>query len=169
MASNTSKKDGVNKNINTKLAKKLQNELADVKDYYVNPKRFSIELAKYYETDVMSDELVTMACNIAHRLGYRPNFINYPFKDDMIGDAVIKIMSALTHKKFNPSQAKGNPFSYFTTIAFNAFKNRIKKEKKAYEALRVYQEETYNKIMGEIMPHKVAPYKNNSDYYDYNN
>ena len=89
------------------------------------------------------------------------------YKDEMIGDATIKIMSALVHKKFNPIKAKGNPFSYFTKIAVNSFRNRIKKEKKAHEALRAYQEETYGRIMSETLPHRQLPYHNNSDLLNY--
>jgi len=152
----------------TLLAKQLQDDLPDNDDYYVSPKAFSIKLMEYYDTNVMTDELVTMACNIANRLAYRPNFMNYSYKDEMIGDAKIKIISALVHKKFNPIKAKGNPFSYFTKIAINSFKNRIKKEKKVHETLKAYQEETYGKIISELMPHKQLPYHNNSDYINYN-
>ncbi len=151
------------------LAKQLQDNLSDNEDYYVSPKAFSLELMEYYETDIMTDKLVTMASNIAIRLAYRPNFMNYTYKDEMIGDATIKIMSALVHKKFNPIKAKGNPFSYFTKIAVNSFRNRIKKEKKAHEALKAYQEETYGRIMSETLPHRQLPYHNNSDLLNYEN
>ena len=112
---------------NVILAKQLQDNLPDSEDYYVSPKAFSLELMEYYKTGIMSDKLVVMASNIALRLAYKPNFLNYTWKDEMVGDAVIKIMSALVHKKFNPIKAKGNPFSYFTKIAINSFRNRIKK------------------------------------------
>lgn len=154
---------------NVILAKKLQDDLPDSEDYYVSPKAFSLELMEYYRTNNMTDKLVTMASNIAIRLAYRPNFMNYTYKDEMIGDATIKIMSALVHKKFNPVKAKGNPFSYFTKIAVNSFRNRIKKEKKSHEALKAYQEETYGRIMSETLPHKQLGYQNNSDYLTYEN
>lgn len=38
---------------------------------------------------------------------------------------------------------KNNPFSYFTKIAFHAFVNRIKKEKKASEVLAAFQDKVY--------------------------
>lgn len=38
---------------------------------------------------------------------------------------------------------RNNPFSYFTKIAYHAFVNRIKKEKKAGEVLAAYQEKIY--------------------------
>lgn len=38
---------------------------------------------------------------------------------------------------------RNNPFSYFTKIAYHAFVNRIKKEKKASEVLAAYQDKVY--------------------------
>jgi len=84
---------------------------------------------------------------ISNRLGFAPNFINYTYKEEMIGDAIVKMLYALKNKKFNPD--KGNAFPYFTTIAYNAFCNRIKKEKKEREVILNYQEEVYNTLMDE--------------------
>ena len=67
----------------------------------------------------------------------------------MIGDAILKMFSALKNKKFN-TDTGNNPFSYFTTIAFHAFINRIKKEKKHRETLSNYQEAVYNDIMSDV-------------------
>ena len=64
----------------------------------------------------------------------------------MIGDALIKMYSALKHKKFSFAKAT-NPFSYFTTIAYHAFINRIKKEKKHHEAVMKYRERVYEDYM----------------------
>mgnify|MGYP003133495555 CR=1 FL=1 len=64
---------------------------------------------------------------IAEHLSHKANFINYPFRDDMIGDAIENcIMYA---HNFNPDKSK-NPFSYFTQITYYAFIRRIEKEKK---------------------------------------
>ena len=64
----------------------------------------------------------------------------------MIGDALIKMYSALKYKKFSFAKAT-NPFSYFTTIAYHAFINRIKKEKKHHAALVSYRERVYDDYM----------------------
>lgn len=76
---------------------------------------------------------------ICTRLAYRPNFINYSFREEMIGDALENTIR--TAKNFNPERSN-NPFSFITTIAFNAFLRRIKTE----------QKETYikSKIIEEI-------------------
>ena len=63
----------------------------------------------------------------------------------MIGDAILKMLTALRNKKFNIDSGN-NPFSYFTTIAFHAFINRIKKEKKHRETINQYQEKVYFEI-----------------------
>jgi DNA-directed RNA polymerase specialized sigma24 family protein len=52
----------------------------------------------------------------------------------MIGDAIIKMMTALTRKRFKCDSGY-NPFSYFTKVAYRAFQNRIKKEKKEHDTI----------------------------------
>lgn len=112
--------------------------------YYVEPQEFDDEIIKYYGNDIISDTLALMINKIAHKLSYAPNFINYTYRDEMVGDAIVRMMKALIARKY--AHAKGrNPFSYFTKIAFNAFRNRIKREKYAHETLQRYQEEV---IMG---------------------
>jgi hypothetical protein len=58
----------------------------------------------------------------------------------MVGDGVIRMFKALMSKKYNHSKGN-NPFSYFTRIAFNAFRNRIKKEKHMHETHEKYKNE----------------------------
>jgi len=65
--------------------------------------------------------------DIAKNLAKKPNFVNYPFKDDMIGDAVENCL--MYCENFDPEKSK-NPFSYFTQITYFAFLRRIQKEKK---------------------------------------
>jgi len=115
------------------------------KKHYVNAKVFQEQILEYYETEEMTPELGEAIFNIANRLAYAPNFINYTYREDMVGDAIVKMISALKNKKFDPS--KGSPFSYYTKIAFNAFCNRIKKEKRAHEAIRNHQTEVYDTLM----------------------
>lgn len=149
------------------VAHELQDNLSDNKDYYVSPKAFSILIENFYKNGVLTDELVTMATKIAYRLAFKPNFINYSYRDDMIGDAVVKMIAALQHKKFNPVKAKGNPFSYFTKIAINAFRNRIKKEKKQHEAVVNYQEEMYNQLISDVYNQNKSKNATHSDYHGY--
>jgi hypothetical protein len=69
----------------------------------------------------------TCFLQIAQNLAKKPNFINYPFKEDMIGDAVENCLMYCGN--FDPSKSH-NPFSYFTQITYFAFLRRIQKEKK---------------------------------------
>ena len=115
-------------------------------DYYISPKEFKDSLKKFYDTDNLTNDLAENVKKIAYGLSYNSNFINYTYKDDMIGDALIKMYSALSRKKYS-FDTESNPFSYFTTIAFNAFINRIKKEKRHHEAEKSYREKVYEDIM----------------------
>lgn len=64
---------------------------------------------------------------IATHLSYRPNFINYMYKDDMICDGVENCIQYIDN--FDPAKSN-NPFAYFTQIVYYAFLRRIQKEKR---------------------------------------
>jgi hypothetical protein len=114
--------------------------IADKAKFYVEPKKFDEEIMNYYDSGKMSDELAMMVSKISHKLSFAPNFINYSYREEMVGDGVIRMMKALIAKKYNREKGT-NPFSYFTRIAFNAFRNRIKKEKHIHETHEKYQNE----------------------------
>ncbi len=105
-------------------------------EYYIEPKVFKASLRKYYDSDILTDDLAENIKKIAYGLSYNSSFINYSYKDDMIGDALIKMYSALKYKKYK-FENNSNPFSYFTTIAYHAFINRIKKEKSIMKLLNL--------------------------------
>ena len=130
--------------VKTVKKKKKKNK----KTYYVSPKRFLQLLKEYYESDDLVEELAESTSKIAVGLSYSPNFINYSYKDEMIGDAIVKMIAAVKNKKFN-LESTSNPFSYFTTIAYHAFINRIKKEKKHHEAVTKYKERVYEDYMSD--------------------
>ena len=64
---------------------------------------------------------------IATHLSYKPNFINYTYREDMISDGIENCLQYV--KNFNPEKSN-NPFAYFTQIIYYAFLRRIAKEKK---------------------------------------
>ena len=64
---------------------------------------------------------------IANHLSYKPNFINYSYKDEMISDGIENCLMYIDN--FNPDKSS-NPFAYFTQIIYYAFIRRIQKEKK---------------------------------------
>ena len=112
--------------------------MAAKKEHYVNNKEFleamkayrkSVNKAKREKTDKppVSNYIGSCFLKIANHLSYRPNFINYTFRDDMISDGIENCLQYLDN--FNPSKSK-NPFAYFTQIIYYAFIRRIQKEKK---------------------------------------
>jgi hypothetical protein len=138
-----------------------------IDEYYVNPAEFKQQIKTYYKTEICIYELANSLKKIAYGLGNKSNFINYTYKEEMIGDALVKMYTALKNKKFNVD-SEYNPFSYFTTIAFHAFINRIKKEKKHHETLCNYKEMVYEEEMTAVTDGRVYV-KPNSDDIDYSN
>jgi len=124
----------------------IKNIITKVSNNYIDPEVLKNQIVQYYKDNNMTDELANSIQQIANRLAYAPNFVNYSYREEMSGDALIKMLEALTTKKFKPK--KGNPFSYFTKIAFHAFCNRIKKEKRARKALDELQAETFDNMVG---------------------
>ena len=64
---------------------------------------------------------------IANRLSHKPNFVNYSFREEMIGDGIENCLQYIDN--FDPEKSS-NPFAYFTQIIYFAFLRRIDKEKK---------------------------------------
>jgi len=67
---------------------------------------------------------------MANHLAFKPNFVNYMFKDDMVCDGIENCVQCVTN--FNPEKST-NPFAYFTQVIYYAFLRRIQKEKKQLE------------------------------------
>ena len=132
--------------IEEELINKIETEVfskkpkAPKEKFYVEPKKFDEEIMNYYDSGEMSDELASMVSKIANKLSYASNFVNYTYREEMVGDGIVRMFKALMAKKYDREKGT-NPFSYFTRIAFNAFRNRIKKEKHIHEAHEKYQQE----------------------------
>jgi len=75
----------------------------------------------------ISNYLGECILKIANHLSYRPNFINYTYKEEMISDGIENSLQYIDN--FDPEKSK-NPFAYFTQIIYYAFIRRIAKEKK---------------------------------------
>jgi len=76
---------------------------------------------------------------IATHLSYKPNFVNYMFREDMISDGIENCVQYISN--FNPEKSS-NPFAYFTQIVYFAFLRRIAKEKKQLEIKNKILEQT---------------------------
>lgn len=67
--------------------------------------------------------------HIANKLSTKINFVMYSFREELVGDAIEKMVEAVNLRKFDFTLSS-NPFAYFTQISWNCFLQRIEKEKK---------------------------------------
>jgi len=94
---------------------------------------------------------------IAQHLSYKPNFINYTYKEEMISDGIENCLLYIDN--FNPEKSS-NPFAYFTQIIYYAFIRRIQKEKK--QTYVKYKSLENQELIDEIMQGpNGTPVKNN--------
>jgi DNA-directed RNA polymerase specialized sigma subunit len=109
--------------------------------HYVNNKDFLAALIEYKKSIKDAQErgdpkpritnyLGECFLKIATHLSFKPNFVNYIFKDDMISDGIENCVQYIHN--FDPEKSQ-NPFAYFTQIIHYAFLRRIQKEKKQLE------------------------------------
>ena len=110
-------------------------------EHYVNNKEFLAAIIDYKDAIAIAEAkgkpkpvipryIGECFLKIANHLSYKPNFVNYMFKDDMICDGIENCVQYINN--FNPEKSK-NPFAYFTQIIHYAFLRRIQKEKKQLE------------------------------------
>jgi hypothetical protein len=108
------------------------------KHHYVDNKKFYAAIVEYRAAcdiadskDVLPPRLSNYigSCiqKIAERLSFKPCFINYSFREEMIDDGIENCI--MYFKDFNPEKTK-NPFAYFTQIIYYAFLRRISKEER---------------------------------------
>ena len=82
---------------------------------------------------------------IATHLSYKPNFVNYMFRDDMISDGIENCIQYIHN--FDPNKSS-NPFAYFTQIIHYAFLRRIQKEKKQLEIkTKIIEKTGFDEVM----------------------
>jgi hypothetical protein len=79
---------------------------------------------------------------IASRLSYRPNFANYPYREEMVSDAVLNCITYIDN--FDPKKST-SPFGYITQICWFSFVRVINKEKKEKYTQYKFAEQQNNK------------------------
>ena len=139
-------------------------------EHYVNNKEFLAALIKHREdieiAEIQGKEKPRIPryigecfLKIATHLSFKPNFVNYMFKEDMISDGIENCVQYIHN--FNPEKSQ-NPFAYFTQIIHYAFLRRIQMEKK--------QLEIKNKILEKTGYEQVFERDtlDDSNYSDYN-
>ena len=140
-------------------------------EHYVNNKEFLAALIKYREDKEIAEikglekpriprYIGECFLKIANHLSFKPNFVNYMFKEDMISDGIENCVQYIHN--FNPEKSQ-NPFAYFTQNIHYAFLRRIQREKR--------QLEIKNKILEKSGYSEVFDDNNQIDgstYSDYN-
>ena len=152
-------------------------------EHYVNNKEFLAALIKYREDieiakiqdkpkPVIPRYIGDCFLKIANHLSFKPNFVNYMFKEDMISDGIENCVQYIHN--FDPEKSK-NPFAYFTQVIHYAFLRRIQKEKKQLDIkTKIIEKSGYDEVM---MVDDTALSGSNSEYntikdninYRYNN
>ena len=119
-------------------------------EHYVNNKellaalidyreRVAIAAAKDLPKPRISNYLGSCFLKIATHLSYKPNFVNYMFREDMISDGIENCIQYIHN--FDPNKSK-NPFAYFTQIIHYAFLRRIQREKRQLDIKNKIVEKT---------------------------
>ena len=96
-------------------------------EHYVNNKEFLAAMVEYKKlvnkakkagdkNPRVPDYIGGCFLKIANHLSYRPNFINYTYRDDMISDGIENCLQYLNN--FD-GEKSNNPFAYFTqTVSY---------------------------------------------------
>jgi len=106
--------------------------------HYVDNKQFLAAIIEYRDKVAkaaeagkpkpqVSNYIGECILKIANHLSYKPNFINYSYREEMISDGIENCLQYIDN--FDPAKSN-NPFAYFTQIIYYAFLRRIAKEKK---------------------------------------
>ena len=141
---------------------------AKLKPHYVDNKKFlqamvdwrlKVQKAedKKRKKPVVTNYIGECFLKIANHLSYRPNFINYTYRDDMISDGIENCLQYMSN--FN-SEKSSNPFAYFTQIIYYAFIRRIQKEKKQQDVKAKLISNTGVELMMDSLVGDDAQYKN---------
>ena len=93
----------------------------------------------------ISNYLGSCFLKIATHLSYKPNFVNYMFREDMISDGIENCVQYIHN--FDPEKSR-NPFAYFTQIIHYAFLRRIQKEKKQLDIkTKIIEKSGFDEVM----------------------
>lgn len=124
-----------------KIVLRKRRTFSDESRYYIDKAEYSNELLKYSKTNKSSDRLGELFMLHVSRISSAHNFKDYTYKGDMEGTALLHLLKYSGN--FDP--AKGDAFSYCTTIILRAFLQVMAKEKhqgKIKDALIKNQEHT---------------------------
>ena len=147
-------------------------------DHYVNNKEFLAAIIEYKNSVSEAERLGKPKPRITNYLGecflkiathlsFKPNFVNYMFKDDMICDSIENCVQYISN--FNPEKSS-NPFAYFTQIIHYAFLRRIQKEKRQLEIRqKIIERSSFDEVMSSDDKDNYAAYNSIKDAVQYKN
>jgi DNA-directed RNA polymerase specialized sigma24 family protein len=119
--------------------------MTDQTDKVLPPKNFYVDNRLLYESLVtwqkeirgavrkklprppLPDFVAECMVKMANRLSQKAGFVNYTYREDMVGDALESCLRYIHN--FDPAKST-NAFAYITQIIHNAFIRRIQKEQK---------------------------------------
>ena len=125
-------------------------------EHYVNNKAFLNAIVIYRNQCLRAEEagdprpritnyLGECFVKIATHLSYKPNFVNYMFREDMISDGIENCVQYINN--FDPAKSS-NPFAYFTQIIHYAFLRRIQKEKRQMDIrAKIIERSGFDEVM----------------------
>jgi hypothetical protein len=133
-------------------------------NYYIDNDEFYKQILKYkliLEKDPLApfpEYLGECFLQIANNLAFRPNFIGYTYKQDMIGDGIENCLRYWD--RFSPEKSQ-NPFAYFSQICWWAFVRRIQTEKKQNDLkMELYESDELFSDMTETQSVDFRTYSN---------
>ena len=147
-------------------------------EYYVNNKEFLIAISGYRNSVIKARDdgadrprvpnyIGECFLKIATHLSYKPNFVNYMFREDMICDGIENCLQYIDN--FNPEKSS-NPFAYFTQIIHYAFLRRIQKEKRQLEIRqKIIERSSFDEVMSSDDKDNYAAYNSIKDAVQYKN
>lgn len=121
----------------TIINKKSDKPKADKSRHYVDGVAFynalkerrvavTAALAAGNEKPRVSEFIGKCIMNISQNLSRKYQFANYPFRDEMVADAIVHCLRYID--SFDPEKST-NPFSYYTQTAYYQFLDRIRQER----------------------------------------
>lgn len=94
---------------------------------YVTNKDLRRMLKEANEKDRVTEELGAAFILISERASTRPSYYSYPYRDDMVGDAILNMCKYWRNIEYTD---EANPFAYLTQITNTSFIAFIQKQQK---------------------------------------
>ncbi len=143
--------------IELKIPEQKNNYYVNNVDFYNELKDWIIKREKSPKLPI-TEELVKKIKLLVEGYSFRPNFINYSFKEQMCAEAIytcIRYADRFNYKKYF------NPFAYFTRIAWSSFVKIIIQEKKYFEMKKTMIDNFYFDSLANMQGVKI---KKSMDY-----